>query len=461
VIKATISRFDRLVWLICIILLGLSLVLIVRGDQVGLSIIQQSPADGATTSTRSHIRVSFNEELATFPTNALLLSPEVSGTTTIEGATLVFEPDFPLQSGLEYEVTLQAGLTSTAGRTIREARTWRFRTTSPRILFIGLGEDAPNQIFVADPYSQEQPLQLSWAPGPVVDFAASPDGTQIAYSVSVTEEERRGASDLWIMNADGSGAQVLLNCGLATCSRPVWHPEGDRVVYERRTLSAAGEPPANPRLWWLDIASAETVSVFLDSQLLGFYASFSSDGQWLSFVSPVERGIQLYNLHDGTGAVIRNRVGAPAAWSPIEPVLAVADIYPAGESFQSLIATVDAISGVTHIISEPLYDELIDDAGPAWSPDGRRLAFGRKQVLSASGRQLWIMRSDGADPLQLTSDPNLQHASISWSPDGLLLLYQLFDIKELYAQTGIWVIDIGTGTTHRIYQPGAQPAWLP
>ncbi|MFO7664615.1 MAG: Ig-like domain-containing protein [Chloroflexota bacterium] len=457
----TISRFDQVVWLICVMLLGLSLALIARGDQVGLEIIQQSPADGSASSTRSQIRVQFNEELSAVPPNSVVLSPEVSGTTIVEGTSLVFEPDIPLQSGQEYEVTLQAGIIGTSGRVLREASTWRFLTTGPRILFIGLDEEAPNQIFMADPYGSDQPFQLSRAPGLVVDFAASPDGTQIAYTVSVSEEDRRGASDLWIMNADGSEARVLLSCGLATCSRPVWHPEGDRIVYERRTIAAIGEPPANPRLWWLDVQTRETVSVFLESQLLGFFATFSADGEWLSFVSPVERGIQLYNLLDGSGAVIRNRVGSPAVWSPIEPVMALADIYPVGESFQSLITTVDAKSGRTLIISEPLYDELIDDGGPAWSPDGQRLAFGRKQVLTASGRQLWIMRSNGADPLQLTSDPDLHHASVSWSPDGTMLLYQLFDIKELYAQTGIWVMDLGIGTSRRLYHPGAQPAWLP
>lgn len=457
----TISHFDRLVWIICGVLLASSIALIVRGDRVGLEVVRLTPTEDSTASARSQIKVYFNEELVSAPPDALTLSPPVEGTTIIKGNVLVFTPISPLQTNAQYQVTLQPGVTGQSGRKLLDQQTWQFETTGARVLFIGLDDSAPNQIFIADPFADYAPTQLSQAPGPVTDFAVSPDGSQIAYSVIVTEPNRDGASDLWIMNTDGSEQRVLLDCGLAACSRPVWHPEGDRLAYERREILTVGAPPANPRLWWLDVQTNDTVPIFQDSQLLGFYASFSADGEWLSFVSPIERGIQLYNLRDGSGAVIRNRVGSPAAWSPTESVFSVADIYPTDQTFQSLISTIDAASGRTKIISEALYDELIDDAEPAWSPDGNQLTFGRKEVLTTNGRQLWITRKDGSSPLQLTNEPNMQHSSASWAPDGLSLVYQAFNIKELFAQTSVWVISVGTGQARQIYYPATQPAWLP
>jgi Tol biopolymer transport system component len=60
-----------------------------------------------------------------------------------------------------------------------------------------------------------------------------------------------------------------------------------------------GAEPDPPRLWWLDPASGETVSVFEDSQWLGYGARWSPDNRWLSYVSPSNQGVQVYNVDDG------------------------------------------------------------------------------------------------------------------------------------------------------------------
>jgi TolB protein len=59
-------------------------------------------------------------------------------------------------------------------------------------------------------------------------------------------------------------------------------------------------------------------------------------------------------------------------------------------------------------------------ASPAWSPDGRRIAF----QSNVNGRfQLWVMNADGSAPTQLRSDPSFAHYQPSWSPDGSKLVF--------------------------------------
>jgi dipeptidyl aminopeptidase/acylaminoacyl peptidase len=56
---------------------------------------------------------------------------------------------------------------------------------------------------------------------------------------------------------------------------------------------------------------------------------------------------------------------------------------------------------------------------PAWSPDGRRIAFSSDR---SGDEELWIMDADGSDPVQVTSIPG-SDARPSWSPDGSHLVF--------------------------------------
>ena len=66
------------------------------------------------------------------------------------------------------------------------------------------------------------------------------------------------------------------------------------------------------------------------------------------------------------------------------------------------------------------------DSAPAWSPDGRKIAFESDADVAGANPErdveVWVMGSDGSRPQQLTHNA-LRDEGPAWSPDGRLLAY--------------------------------------
>ena len=64
---------------------------------------------------------------------------------------------------------------------------------------------------------------------------------------------------------------------------------------------------------------------------------------------------------------------------------------------------------------------LVADS-PAWSPDGRQLAFRLYGKGQGQNNDLYLMRADGSGVRRLTNDPD-SDGYASWSPDGRRIAY--------------------------------------
>jgi Tol biopolymer transport system component len=147
-----------------------------------------------------------------------------------------------------------------------------------------------------------------------------------------------------------------------------------------------------------------------------------------------------------------------ASWSPDGRRLAFGReasprVVGSQEGRNSRILVLGPNRASTNISDAP--DSFPGDGYPSWSPDGASIAF--TDVPWRFGRpSLWVMGDDGSDRRLLVQ----QAGEASWSPDGRLIAYDALP-GPVPAPTGLAIIGID-GTGQRLLAAeGWGPAWSP
>ena len=88
-----------------------------------------------------------------------------------------------------------------------------------------------------------------------------------------------------------------------------------------------------------------------------------------------------------------------------------------------------------------------DDGQPAFSPDGRRIAF---KTVQFGSNELAIMNADGADKTLLTHTFGWSEGQPSWSGDATQLFYRRTPQNPLVQHGEIWTLNIHNSADHPV-----------
>ena len=237
--------------------------------------------------------------------------------------------------------------------------------------------------------------------GSMMYFDISPDGSRVAYSSC--RYSTSSNFELMVSDLDGTGTRRLTENSHVD-NYPVWSPDGARIAFISSRAAEGDHDPANYRLYTMaaDGSDARLLAPGVDDP--SFAAGphppkWSHDGQRIAFV--------VYE-YDGDWEVGRS-------------------VYTVGVDGSGLTKVADTVSG------------------PAWSPDGERIAVAALE--GEEGAAVYTFAADGSDPVKVADlfhsyvelDSLFGHSvgdfgpvwlgSLSWSPDGAMVLFESTGVR--------------------------------
>jgi dipeptidyl aminopeptidase/acylaminoacyl peptidase len=201
---------------------------------------------------------------------------------------------------------------------------------------------------------------------------------------------------------------------VSRAAAPAWSPDGKIIAYFQQPGSEVGEG-----VWTID-AQGEKNQLFAEDHIKNI--TWSPDGKKLAFeFDPPgpEIAARIFVVNPQDGAVISDFSGEQPAWSPNSDKLIIKGCLPDCGLWRV------ALDGTPE--KQITFDDT--DSFPAWSPNGRYLAF---TSLSRTGDwEIWRLDLVNNTFLQLTNRANLDITPV-FSPDGRELYYLSRDTADTW-----------------------------
>jgi Tol biopolymer transport system component/DNA-binding winged helix-turn-helix (wHTH) protein len=234
--------------------------------------------------------------------------------------------------------------------------------------------------------------------------------------------------------------------------QPAFSPDGNQVAYAWSGLRGS------KRDIYLKLLDSENPLRLTSDGSDNYSPVWSPDGRSIAFMrdSAADRGIYIIPAIGGPARKVYTPKGTiewdrgTLSWSPDGKRLLFPDGKSASTPSSIYSLSLDSLQAVP-ITTPPKYWD--GDVGPAFSPDGTRIAFLR--AVDAAVRDIYIMGANGGEPQRITHDNRFVNA-IAWSRDGQSLVFS----SDRGGKFSLWRIAVSGGKPVRL-PVGGEDAFSP
>ncbi len=256
------------------------------------------------------------------------------------------------------------------------------------------------------------------------DPSPSPDGKRLVYISAVD-----GREQLFTMNVDGTHS-VRLTHDDVDHEDPAWSPDGKKIAFVY--IKADTEAIA------LMNTDGTAVEILTPKGTRAIHPNWSPDGTHLVYctdddLAPPRKNdadIQVVDLRTRRiTTLITGGVNTYPAWSPDGKQIAFRRMLGEMNS-EVFIANSDG-SNIRNLTNHPAFD-----GWPAWSPDGTQIAFGSNRNANY---QIFLMRPDGSD-VRLLANTEGRATAPQWGRDGKRVYFPICKKVDFGGDCEIYVV---------------------